>query len=112
MVHFPFFNIYFQEGSYQAQSNLKFLNVLKDPCHELSEAHPKDIGAMLPKILNLIRMIWVNSEFYNTRERLTGLLRKVYNLFIVISAKRMGMLHISPSFLSLSSLAFIHTKYM
>ena len=32
---------------------------------------------MLPKILNLIRMIWVNSDFYKTRERLTGLLRKV-----------------------------------
>lgn len=67
----------FQEGSYQAQSNLKFLSVLKDPCHDLSEAHPKDIAPLLPKILNLIRMIWVNSEFYNTRDRLTGILRKV-----------------------------------
>ena len=66
-----------QEGSYQAQSNLKFLLTLKDPCHDLAEAHPKDIPNMLPKILNLIRMIWVNSEFYTTRERLTGILRKV-----------------------------------
>jgi len=66
-----------QDGSYQAQSNLKFLSVLKDPCHVLADAHPKDIPPMLPKILNLIRMIWVTSEFYNTRERLTGILRKV-----------------------------------
>ena len=66
-----------QEGSHQAQSNLKFLTVLKDPCVDLAEAHPKDIGPMLPKILSLIRMIWVNSEFYKTRERLTGILRKV-----------------------------------
>jgi len=70
-----------QDGSYQAQSNLKFLLVLKDPCHELADAHPKDIPPMLPKILNLIRMIWVNSEFYNTKERLTGILRKVSALF-------------------------------
>ena len=51
--------------------------VLKDPCYELSDAKPKDIPAMIPKILNLIRMIWVNSEFYKTRERLTGILKKV-----------------------------------
>ncbi len=51
--------------------------VLKDPCMDLSEAHPKDAHPMLPRILNLIRMIWVNSEFYKTRERLTGILRKV-----------------------------------
>ena len=67
----------YQEGSHQAQSNLKFLTVLKDPCHDLADAHPKDIPPMLPKILNLVRMIWVNSEFYKTRERLTGILRKV-----------------------------------
>ena len=66
-----------QDGSHQAQINLKFLSVLKDPCHELAEAYPKDIPPMLPRILSLIRMIWVNSEFYNTRERLTGILRKV-----------------------------------
>eukprot|EP00914_Ancora_sagittata_P030661 GHVO01061588.1.p2 GENE.GHVO01061588.1~~GHVO01061588.1.p2 ORF type:complete len:100 (-),score=3.27 GHVO01061588.1:287-586(-) len=66
-----------QEGSYQALSNLKFLMVLKDPCHDLADGHPKDIPPMLPKILNLIRIIWVNSEFYKTRERLTGILRKV-----------------------------------
>ena len=66
-----------QDGSYQAQSNLKFLSILKDPCHELADAQPKDIPPMLPKILSLIRMIWVNSEFYNTKERLTGILRKV-----------------------------------
>lgn len=69
--------IIFQEGSRQAESNLKFLTVLKDPCHELADAKPKDIPKMLPKILNIIRMIWVNSDFYKTRERLTGILKKV-----------------------------------
>lgn len=71
-----------QEGSRQAESNLKFLLVLKDPCYELSEAKPKDIPAMLPKILNTIRFIWVNSEFYKTRERLTGILKKVCKILL------------------------------
>ncbi|XP_052104325.1 dynein axonemal heavy chain 2-like isoform X7 [Mytilus californianus] len=71
-----------KEGSRQAESNLKFLLVLKDPCYELSEAKPKDIPAMLPKILNMIRMIWVNSEFYKSRERLTGILKKMSNEII------------------------------
>jgi hypothetical protein len=69
--------VFFQEGSRQAESNLKFLLVLKDPCHELSDAKPADIPKQLPKILNLIRMIWVNSEFYKSRERLAGILKKV-----------------------------------
>ncbi|KAL8578353.1 Dynein heavy chain 2, axonemal [Nucella lapillus] len=71
-----------KEGSRQAESNLKFLTVLKDPCHELADAKPADIPRMLPKILNIIRMIWVNSEFYKSRERLTGILKKMSNEII------------------------------
>ncbi|XP_052771287.1 dynein axonemal heavy chain 2-like isoform X2 [Mya arenaria] len=71
-----------KEGSRQAESNLKFLLVLKDPCYELADAKPSQIPAMIPKILNLIRMIWVNSEFYKTRERLTGILKKLSNEII------------------------------
>ncbi|CAG5134523.1 unnamed protein product, partial [Candidula unifasciata] len=71
-----------KEGSRQAESNLKFLSVLKDPCHELADAKPKDIPKLLPKILNLIRMIWVNSDFFNSREKLTGILRKMSNEII------------------------------
>lgn len=38
---------------------------------------PKDISSKLPKLISLIRIIWVNSPHYNTRERLTSLFRKV-----------------------------------
>ncbi|ESP04959.1 hypothetical protein LOTGIDRAFT_184938 [Lottia gigantea] len=79
-----------KEGSHQAESNLKFLMVLKDPCHELSDSKPKDIPAMIPKILNLIRMIWVNSEFYKTRERLTGILKKVCDAQIHFARREDG----------------------
>lgn len=66
-----------QDGSKQAENNLQFLSVLKDPSHELADAKPSEIPKMLPRIINIIRIIWINSEFYNTRERLTAMFRKV-----------------------------------
>uniref|UniRef100_G1NZY7 Dynein axonemal heavy chain 2 n=1 Tax=Myotis lucifugus TaxID=59463 RepID=G1NZY7_MYOLU len=66
-----------QDGSCQAQSNLTFLSILKEPYQELAFMRPKDISNKLPKLISLIRIIWVNSPHYNTRERLTSLFRKV-----------------------------------
>ncbi|XP_006863561.1 PREDICTED: dynein heavy chain 2, axonemal [Chrysochloris asiatica] len=66
-----------QDGFCQAQSNLTFLSVLKEPCQELACMRPKDISSKLPKLISLIRIIWVNSPHYNTRERMTSLFRKV-----------------------------------
>ena len=60
-----------------AENCLKFLSTLRAPCTELSTSQPKDIPNLLPKLLNIIRIIWMNSEHYNTREKLTSLLRKV-----------------------------------
>ena len=37
---------------------------------------------MLPPILNVVRLIWRYSRFYNTPDRLAGLLRKVSNEII------------------------------
>jgi len=72
-----------EEGSREANNNLKFLATLQEPCQRLAEAHPRDIPDLLPEILNLIRIIWSASKYYNTDERLTGLLRKVSNQIIV-----------------------------
>eukprot|EP01135_Chromosphaera_perkinsii_P005558 Nk52_evm107s352 gene=Nk52_evmTU107s352 len=71
-----------QEGYLEAESNLKFLTPLQDPCKELAEAEPKQIPEILPQILQLVYVIGVNSQYYNSKERLTGLLRKVSNEII------------------------------
>ena len=71
-----------QEGTIQAQENLKFLSTLSDSCKALAEAEPQQIPSILPKILIYIRLIWANSRFYNSKERLTSLLRKVSNEII------------------------------
>lgn len=38
---------------------------------------PKDIPEKLPHLISLVRIIWVNSPYYNSRERITALFRKV-----------------------------------
>jgi len=78
-----------QEGSGQAESNLMFLMMLMEPCEKLAEAKPSQIPALIPNILNTIRMIWMNSPYYRTREKVTGILKKVgfslKKLFIYLS---------------------------
>ena len=43
----------------------------------MSEAEPQTIPSLLPKILIYVRLIWSNSKYYNTKERITSLLRKL-----------------------------------
>uniref|UniRef100_A0A2K6FUI5 Dynein axonemal heavy chain 2 n=1 Tax=Propithecus coquereli TaxID=379532 RepID=A0A2K6FUI5_PROCO len=80
-----------QDGSGQAQSNLTFLSILKEPYQELAFMRPKDISNKLPKLISLIRIIWVNSPHYNTRERLTSLFRKMSNEIIRLCCQAISL---------------------
>ncbi|XP_066933177.1 dynein axonemal heavy chain 2-like [Clytia hemisphaerica] len=80
-----------QDGFNQAQSNLKFLSLLQQPCEELVESGPEKIPKLLPKLLNLIRFIWTNSDHYKGRDRITGLLRKVSNEVIRRCSTRINL---------------------
>ena len=75
----PFLKLsnYITEETTKAVDNLKFLQNLTEPCEKLAVATPSAIPGILPSILNMIRLIWRYSSFYNTSDRLTGLLRKV-----------------------------------
>jgi len=68
-----------QDGSNQAQSNVKFLSILQQPCTELANAEPKHIPKLLPELLSLVRIVWTNSEHFRSRERITGIMRKISN---------------------------------
>lgn len=70
------------DGSIEANNNLRFLESIREPCEALSKADPKQILTILPSLLAAIRMIWTLSRFYNTVDRLTGLLRKISNEII------------------------------
>lgn len=62
-----------------AEDNLAFLLCLTEPCNVLRQAVPRDIPGILPGILNRVRVIWNVSRFYNTPDRVLGLLRKISN---------------------------------
>ena len=80
-----------QRGSIEANDNLKYLMSLHDPCTELAHAEPRNIPKILPDLLACIRMIWTSSKFYNTEERLTGLLRKVSSEIITCCCSRISL---------------------
>ncbi|RKP21179.1 hypothetical protein ROZALSC1DRAFT_20732 [Rozella allomycis CSF55] len=80
-----------QDGLLQAQDNLKFLSTLIEPCKELANAEAKNVGGIIQKVLFFVRLIWLNSRFYNTRERLTGLLRKISNEIINRCTSRISL---------------------
>eukprot|EP00727_Mastigamoeba_balamuthi_P014495 m51a1_g9670 putative dynein heavy chain axonemal (5182) ;mRNA; r:1243469-1265072 len=71
-----------QQGSLEAQDNLRFLSVLQEPCKALALAAPREIPDVLPQIVHRVRFICAHSTFYNTPERVIGLLTKVSNEII------------------------------
>lgn len=71
-----------KNGSIEAKENLKFLSFLREPCEKLSMATPPEIPAILPNLLNYVRMIWTISSYYRKEDRISGLLRKMSNEII------------------------------
>jgi dynein heavy chain len=67
------------EGHDEASDNLTFLNTLYEPCSKIEKSEPKDIPKILPDVLNSVRLIWELSRYYNSTERMQGLLTKISN---------------------------------
>lgn len=72
------------EATNEAKSNIEYLQILKKPCEQLGlEDNPLSITQHIPKLLNIFRIIWLNSPYYNTRERITLLCRNLSNQIIL-----------------------------
>jgi dynein heavy chain len=56
-----------------------FLNTLAEPCRKIENSEPKDIPKLLPDVLNSVRIIWELSRYYNSEDRMKGLLTKISN---------------------------------
>lgn len=78
-------------GSIEANDNLRFLEKISPICEELARASPSEIPPLLPKLLNIIRLIWLHSTYYNTEDRITSLLRKISNEIIAVCCKRISL---------------------
>lgn len=67
----------------RAMSNIKYLHLLMDPCGEINLMESTAfLTQVLPKLINFIRFIWLNSEQFNRRDLITGLFRDLSNRII------------------------------
>ena len=66
----------------EANDNLRFLETIRPQCVLLREVEADKIVTILPDLLNRIRLIWSFSKYYNTEDRVSGLLRKISNEII------------------------------
>lgn len=69
----------------EAKSNAQFLSILEAPLTKLQGASLGDIPAQLPKLIDLIRIIWNNSPYYNTPQRLTHMFQKVLKPAVIVA---------------------------
>lgn len=65
------------EGAAAARNNERYLAALGPPCALLACAAPREVPSLLPRVLAAVRLVWQLSGYYNTPERLVGLLRRV-----------------------------------
>lgn len=69
----------------EAISNIEYLRILVDPSSEIDKCQsPSQIQEHLLLIIHLIRIIWLNSPFYNTQERIENLFKALSNQIIII----------------------------
>lgn len=59
------------------------LKPLQEPCTLLNKSALIDMPKILEDIMFLVRACWANSQYLNTIDAITGLLRKVSNALIV-----------------------------
>lgn len=69
----------------KTKNNIKYLKLLVQPCNELGSVESvSEIPVHLEKILHLIRIIWTESEAFNTVEKITQLFMYLGNQIIAI----------------------------
>ncbi|KAF7401616.1 hypothetical protein HZH68_007436 [Vespula germanica] len=69
----------------KARSNIEYLTLLKEPCEKLKQCTtPDELTPFLSRIIHLCRMIWLNSPYYNTTEKMTNLFIALSNQIIII----------------------------
>jgi dynein heavy chain len=70
------------ENLNEAKDNVKYLQTLEKFIEPLYHGTPETIKESLPALMNSIKMIHTIARYYNTNERMTGLLVKITNEMI------------------------------
>lgn len=68
----------------RTNDSIDYLQLLVDPCRILSGLkNPAEVPARLKRVIHLIRVIWTEAKYFNTRDLITGLFRCVSNQIII-----------------------------
>ncbi|GFS78551.1 dynein heavy chain 2, axonemal, partial [Nephila pilipes] len=73
-----------QNEFYVAQSNIKFLSILKTSCRDIESSLLSEIPEHLSRLLDLVRIIWNNSPYFKKQNEISNLLCKVNNFVIKV----------------------------
>lgn len=76
----------------KANDNIDYLQILVDPCRALN--HVKDIPDVPPRlkqIINLMRVIWTRSMYFNNREHISSLFRSLSNQVIMFCQSKIDV---------------------
>ena len=74
-----------EDGVQEAKSNIEYLRILIDPSAELEKCTtPSSIEEHLMLIIHLFRIIWLNSPFYSSHERIENLFKALSNQIIIL----------------------------
>ncbi|KAH8378166.1 hypothetical protein KR093_009808 [Drosophila rubida] len=94
-VHMPQIELLIETAKLEEQlagSNIRYLNLLVEPCAQIdAAASPAAVTKLLPKIIHLLRFIWLHSPHYNTSERITILFRNLSNQIIKYCTEQMKL---------------------
>lgn len=76
----------------KARSNARYLKLLIQPCLELEASeYPKDVPAKLPRIIYLIRVISLNSDYYKHKKNSERLFAYLSNEIINFCRTKVDM---------------------
>ncbi|XP_055595824.1 dynein axonemal heavy chain 8 [Uranotaenia lowii] len=67
----------------ESRDNVRYISSIERFWDPLYRCGPEEVAADIPSLLTIIRQVYKTSSFYNTSERITGLLSKVTNQIIM-----------------------------
>lgn len=75
--------------------NLDYLQLLVEPCRQMNAVQsPSDVPPKLKEVMHLMRVIWLRSKHFNTREHMTNLFRTLSNQIIIYCQSKIDVVAI------------------
>lgn len=72
--------------------NMRYLQLLVKPCGDLNRlASPAELPPRLKEVMHVMRVIWTNAKYFNTRDQMTLLFRCLSNQIIIFGQTKIDV---------------------